>query len=254
MNCQGCGLPLTPEEMGVNFKGEKVQYHSFQAKCVELLRAQVAEVRVPGYGDAAHLKCEKCGGRYDSAKHQLSCVSPTLQDESVAWMEQIADLQLSLKKCVAERDALNLQVDEYRKALHKIACAECTVHDDHCEVRRYDGAHDCACDARVAGDASKGYVCPVLGTVEKPLSNAPNYTFSNQGDTGPFLDAGGLRVVDGGILAPSGSCPCRMDGETLIACERHAIKRVCDHQNYPNHCTLQMGHDGEHQGQDGLWT
>lgn len=27
--------------MGVNFKGEKVEYHGFQAKCVELLRAVV---------------------------------------------------------------------------------------------------------------------------------------------------------------------------------------------------------------------
>jgi hypothetical protein len=25
-------------------------------------------------------------------------------------------------------------------------------------------------------------------------------------------------------LAPSGSCPCRMDGEVLVACERHAIR------------------------------
>lgn len=32
---------MTPEEMGVNFKGEKQEYHGFQAKCVDLLRDQV---------------------------------------------------------------------------------------------------------------------------------------------------------------------------------------------------------------------
>lgn len=43
MNCLGCGLPMEASEMGVNFKGEKVEYHGFQAKCVELLRAELGK-------------------------------------------------------------------------------------------------------------------------------------------------------------------------------------------------------------------
>jgi hypothetical protein len=45
-----------------------------------------------------------------------------------------------------------------------------------------------------------------------------------------YTSDGKYRIVDGKfqapqILAPSGSCPCRMEGETLIACERHAMKQ-----------------------------
>lgn len=42
MNCKGCGFPIvTSEEHALNVRGEKVEYHSFQAKCIELLREDV---------------------------------------------------------------------------------------------------------------------------------------------------------------------------------------------------------------------
>lgn len=40
MICKGCGLLLSSEEMGLNTAGERVEYHGYQAKCVELLRVE----------------------------------------------------------------------------------------------------------------------------------------------------------------------------------------------------------------------
>lgn len=48
-----------------------------------------------GYGDASHLKCEACGGRYDSTKHQMTCVAPMLP-KTVAY-DQLNSRQLAEK-------------------------------------------------------------------------------------------------------------------------------------------------------------
>jgi prefoldin subunit 5 len=39
--CRGCGLPMSPEEMGVDVRGRKQEYHAYQAKCVEMLRTNL---------------------------------------------------------------------------------------------------------------------------------------------------------------------------------------------------------------------
>lgn len=98
-----------------------------------------------------------------------------------ALKEEVADVRDNKEQAIKawalaadERDrfsgelqAANRLNGELKAALHKIACAECTVHDEHCEIRKFSGSHDCACDPRVAGAAIPGYPCPVLTKTEK---------------------------------------------------------------------------------------
>jgi hypothetical protein len=65
----------------------------------------------------------------------------------------------ALKHSAGDRVAeLEVQIRAYEIALHKIACAECSVHDESCEMGA--GTAYCACDARKAGEQLHGYKCP----------------------------------------------------------------------------------------------
>ena len=77
-----------------------------------------------------------------------------MHDECVKRESEIAAAWARAEK---EVDSLKLQVGVLLADLHRIACAECTVHDEKCE--REQGTAYCACDARVAGNASRGYEC-----------------------------------------------------------------------------------------------
>jgi hypothetical protein len=161
----------------------------------------------PIYGCAG---CQTTGGAGGCPVHgqsRVTIIGPANVETPADYYGHWSTAQLALKAVTKERDALVLQVDELRKearlwqeraertqeirfatakdlgetkrlngelkaALHKIACAECTVHDENCEVRRFSACTDCACDPRVAGAAIPGYVCPVMSAEEKRICEA----------------------------------------------------------------------------------
>lgn len=72
------------------------------------------------------MRCKDCGGHFDSTKHQMTCVAPTLIDPRDAEIAR-----------------LNLQNEEYRKALLRVAQEfGCSGHDEcdwYKEVQRVLG-------------------------------------------------------------------------------------------------------------------
>jgi hypothetical protein len=90
-----------PEEMGLNFKGEKVEYHGYQAKCVELLRDELA--RLTAYVDTLIAQAKEMEAETAKARAQvatLTHVAKTMTEEAAARRE--------------ERDKAFLQVDQMR--------------------------------------------------------------------------------------------------------------------------------------------
>jgi hypothetical protein len=75
--------------------------------------------------------------------------------------KEAADITRAYMDARAKEESANLQVRAYREALHKIACAECTIHDEYCEKLSCPTLEYCACDARVAGHAIGDDECPV---------------------------------------------------------------------------------------------
>src|SRR5688572_30396728 len=72
MKCLGCGLPMEVSEMGVNFKGEKVEYHGFQAKCVELLREKLYAVNLQVEDLKATIQAEALRAKMLATVHQVA--------------------------------------------------------------------------------------------------------------------------------------------------------------------------------------
>lgn len=68
----------------------------------------------------------------------------------------------SLKEKLEQSNRLNSEMAEI---LHKISCAECSIHDDHCE--RGSGIGYCACDARLAGTRGSAVHCALKRNDEK---------------------------------------------------------------------------------------
>ena len=132
-------------------------------------RVEAALSSAPSQGGPMNI-CGSCG--YEGPDHLATCHEPWKRRAEVAEL-QVGDLTISERGWRATAEDAERQVEEYRKALHKIACAECTVHDEHCEVRKHNGALDCACDARVAANALVVHYCPTLerktGQTEKPV-------------------------------------------------------------------------------------
>lgn len=49
MICKGCGLPINGHS-GFGIKGEDASYHPYQARCVELLRAEIEKLKTRAIG------------------------------------------------------------------------------------------------------------------------------------------------------------------------------------------------------------
>lgn len=116
MNCHDCGLPMETSEMGVNFKGEKVEYHGFQAKCVELLRekfdCKVLEVRL------LHTAIDK---------------SNEALEEAVKVKEERDRLLLQIDELKAENTRLVKSFNEYGKNVEAENAMLKQLNDDLCE-------------------------------------------------------------------------------------------------------------------------
>lgn len=110
------------------------------------------------------MTCGACG--FESSKesefsvHSCRKENAALRAEVERYARGMHDADARFELAAEEVTRIKLQNEAMRNALHKIACAECTVHDEHCE-RTYQ-YNQCACDARVAGHAIAGYGCPVL--------------------------------------------------------------------------------------------
>ena len=77
----------------------------------------------------------------------------------------VNNLPLKLWNCPQCTDHHSKENVEMKIALHKISCAECSEHDADCEMMTVapgcrEPSTSCACDARLAGDASRDYKCP----------------------------------------------------------------------------------------------
>jgi hypothetical protein len=145
-----------------------------------------------------------------------------LEDAGVAWKKraETAELQIKALKAI-------LRKVEYVND-GEVGALWCPV----CWAGKPAG-HSEGCDL---GHALHGAFPP---TSDKQIEPSPKYTFEGaspkKGDR--YMTHAYIREWDGEqwitlplpaqALAPSGSCPCRMDGEVLVACERHAIKQEC---------------------------
>lgn len=161
---EGCGCTAGTESLTAKLRG---------------LELQVSELR-------------KLQGHWSTVELALKA-----QEEMRLQNDQLRSEVHSLK---ADHNTLGLQVSELKSALHKIACAECSVHDKDCERIKYHTSY-CACDARVAGNAVGVVPCPAM--TEKP---------NHATDSGVALD-GSKNVSEGVCLAvackePLNPAPC----------------------------------------------
>lgn len=151
----------------IKFKDDEIA--KLKAEVAKLFAHEVAGVIVENDRDKMREERDAALLQKDALEREIKTLR---QSFCMAHMEEPA-----VAGCV---HCLNRQISAYEAALHKIACAECSVHDDLCERHRFKEPMDyCACDARVAGDQVHGYKCPAME------ERSPEKRISDNGACGP---------------------------------------------------------------------
>lgn len=147
--------------------------------------------------------------------HMGSCEFRKVRIERDAALLQVRELQKQLTDEEASHAETMAERDRWEEILSDLA-AEAGCKEEWSNLHAHG---DCITNLWDAKVKAAGVVGKSLNAIAMPCGCDSNGLKCASHAEKPFQGPQ--------ILLPAGNCPCRMDGETLIACERHAIKREC---------------------------